>query len=77
MMYWNGGMGWWMLFGGLAFWGAIIGLIVWVVIRLTRGGENKTPNLPDQPGPLDIARERYAKGEISAAEFSEIQRNLK
>jgi hypothetical protein len=36
MMYWNGGMGWWVVFGGLAFWGAIIALIVWLVIRLTR-----------------------------------------
>jgi putative membrane protein len=77
MMYWNGGMGWWMVFGGLAFWGAIIALIVWLVIRLTRGGDGKTPNPPEPRSPLDIARERYAKGDISEAEFNDIQRNLR
>ena len=33
------GMGWWMAFGGLwmvVFWGGLIALIVWGIMRLTR-----------------------------------------
>jgi putative membrane protein len=59
--------------------GAIIGilllillvlLIVWAVRRWKRA-----PMSVGQ-GPIDIARERYARGEISLAEFEEIKKNL-
>jgi putative membrane protein len=80
MGFWGDGMGWMMMFGGLwmlVFWGVIIALIVWGVIRLTRSGGGKASNPREQISPLDIARERYAKGDISHEEFTEIQRNLK
>ena len=68
------GMGWWWVFGGLwvvAFWGGLIALIVWGIKKLTeRGG---TPSKRD---PLDVAKERYARGEISREEFEQMKQDL-
>jgi putative membrane protein len=56
----------------IVFWGGIIWLIVWGISRLTRheayhGADKK---------PLDIARERYAKGEITKEQFDQIKKDL-
>jgi putative membrane protein len=74
----DGGMGWW-IFGGIwmiVFWGLIIGLIVWGVSRVTgeRRRDEEVP--PREPSPVDIARSRYARGEISREEFTQIRRDL-
>lgn len=72
MMDW--GMGWWMLFGGLwllVFWGGIIALIVWGIKKLT---ERSGPGT--QRHPLDIARERYARGEITREQFEQLKKDL-
>ena len=77
MWYWHEGMGWWMLFGGfwmIVFWGGIIALIVWGITRLTRGGGS--PSGGKKSEAFDIARERYARGEISKEEFDQIKRDL-
>lgn len=69
----DGGMGWWMLWGGLmmiVFWGAVIGLVVWGVSRVTGDRER------DRESPLDIARSRYARGEITRDEFDQLRRDL-
>ena len=50
--------------------GAIIGLVVWAVSRLT--GENRSTNV----SALDIARARYARGEIGKEEFEELRQAL-
>ena len=74
MWYMHEGMGWWMVFGGLwmvLFWGAIIALIVWGISKLTGQGRPVQTHYP-----LDTARERYAKGEISREEFEEIKKAL-
>lgn len=71
---WYDHMGWWMAFGGLwllLFWGGLIALIIWGITRISR--RNGTP--PKQ-GPLDVAKERYAKGEISREEFEQIKKDL-
>ncbi len=68
------GMGWWMAFGGIwmvIFWGGLIALIVWGIMKLTGRGD-ATP----KHDPLDIAKERYAKGEISEEEFNQLKKNL-
>ncbi len=73
MMWWPWGtaMGWWMVVWMVLFWGGIIALIVWVITKLTRqNGSTRRPN------PLDIAKERYAKGEISREEFEQIKKDL-
>lgn len=74
-------MGWWMLWGGimmLVFWGGIFALIAWTVQSIARQPKNgdavARPVAPRMP--MDIARERYARGEIGEEEFERIRRAL-
>ena len=71
---WSGDMHGWTFFGGLwmfLFWAAFIALIVWGVSRLSqREGPSGKSNA------LDIAKERYAKGEISKEEFQQFKKDL-
>lgn len=62
-----GGMG----IGMLLFWGVIIALVVFLFSRL--GGSRDSAS---RTTPLDILRERYAKGEINKTEFDEKRREL-
>ncbi len=48
------------------FWGALIVFGVWVVRQFTDRGSS----------PLEIARLRYARGEITKEQFEEIQRGV-
>ena len=64
------GWGWgWMLFGSL-FWAALIGMVLWAVLRGQQTGQHK-------PDPEAILAERFALGEISSEEFSERRRALR
>jgi len=67
-----------MVFGGiwmLVFWVAIIALVVWGVKRLVGHGESKG-GTPERRDPLEIAKERYAKGQISKEEFEQMKKDL-
>lgn len=77
MWYWHEGMGWWMVFGGIwmiVFWVLIIALIVWGIRKIA--GSGSASGTRQKREPLDIARERYAKGEISRNEFEQIKKDL-
>lgn len=72
MMWWNNGMGLWMIFGSLwmiIFWAAIIALIVWIVRKFTsqKGPSNNA---------IEIAKQRYARGEITKEQFEQIKKDL-
>jgi len=72
-MHWHDG--WWMAVGGvwmLLLWGGFIVLLVFGVRWLVRQGRDGTPRRT----PLDIAKERYAKGEITKEELEEMKRHL-
>jgi len=61
--------GWWMVWGTvmmLVLWGSIFALAVWAAHS----------SAERERFPLDIARQRYARGEISRDQFEEIQREL-
>jgi len=78
MWCWHEGMGWWMVFGGIlmvVFWGGLIGLVVWGVSRLIQGSDSGSRG-GQRRDALDIAKERYAKGEISREEFEQIKKDL-
>ena len=66
------------MFGGLwmvLFWGGIILLMVWGIKKLTeRGGSGS--GYGDRPSPIDVLKDRYAKGEISRQEFEQMKRDL-
>jgi putative membrane protein len=58
-----------MLVTMVLFWAAVVAVAVWVVRHFTRSrGMDKSP--------LDIAKERLAKGEISDEEFERLKQKL-
>ena len=71
----HGGAGWgaWFLMGivMVVFWVTIIALAVWLI--RSSGSHLHTTGVPN---PMEIARERYARGEISDEEFERIKRGL-
>jgi putative membrane protein len=72
--HWDNGMGWWMVFGALvwiALWASAIYLGVWLV----RAGRDRGHE--DRDGdPVEIARHRYARGEINREQFEQIHKDL-
>ena len=73
--------GWgWMAFGMawmVIFWGGIIALAVWAVSRLTGDREKgRDQRRLEGPSPLDIAKERYARGEITREQFEQFRQDL-
>ena len=74
----SGGWGWGgMIIGGILmilFWVAIIALVVWVVKLIIKPGQTSREGTSQSP--LDIARTRYAKGEITKEQFEQLKRDL-
>ena len=69
---------WWMMFAGiwlLLFWGAIIALVVWGIKKIATRGSSGT-GAAERGNPLDIAKERYARGEISKEQFEQFKKDL-
>ena len=74
MWYMHEGLGWWTAFGGLwmvIFWVGLIALVVWAVNKLSGRGSSETKH-----NPMDIAKERYACGEILKEDFERIKKDL-
>jgi putative membrane protein len=72
----NGYGGSWMMEFGLLWWLLIAGvvvLIVWAVRASSRQGTGSSPHGPDA---LEIARRRYASGEISKEQFEQLKKDL-
>ena len=67
-MGWLGGM--FMFF----FWALIIGLFVWGLARMGRYGRHMHHEYHTDA--LEIAKVRYAKGEIDKKEFEQIKKDL-
>jgi len=72
-MMWDMGNGWW-AFGGISMmllWIGVVILVIWGVMKIARSNGSETKS-----DALDIAKERYAKGEISKEEFEQIKKDL-
>lgn len=67
------GMGWWMLFGSIA-WLIFIVAIIYFASTFAGGGAGREPR-PQEP-PLEIAKRRLAAGEITEDEFQRIKGHL-
>jgi putative membrane protein len=77
---WNGG--WWHgMFFGPIFIVLLIGLVVAIVVLLLRrSGRSITdsePSATSLKAPLDILKDRFARGEIDKDEYEEIRRLLR
>jgi len=78
MWSWGTSMGgWWMVLGAVwmvLFWGGLILLVIWGIKKLSQrdggggGGGGRSA--------LDIARERYARGEITKEQFEQMKKDL-
>lgn len=72
--YYAGG-GWWMMGLGMLFWGVIIALAVWAIMRFT-GSHRMAQGEPHGEDPLDVLKRRLARGEIDETEFERIRKHL-
>jgi putative membrane protein len=75
MWHMDDGWGWWMVFGWL--WMAVFwGLIIWGVVSLLRRLDDRTAPPQKQSYALGILEERYARGELTDAEFDRMRERL-
>ena len=66
-------------FGGLIMWLLIliiIGVVIYFIVRTRRGVSGRNYISSRDETPLDIAKKRYARGEISREEYETIKKNL-
>lgn len=85
-MWWHDGFnwGWMMLSSGLMmilFWGGLIALAIVIVRAISGSGLQRSANSASSSPSihntaLNILKERYARGEISKAEYEEMRDNL-
>ena len=64
------GMVWWWIIGLI-----LVALIIWAVIRST-DQSNSLNNTANHKSPLDILKERYARGETDKEEFEQRKKDL-
>jgi putative membrane protein len=76
MGYWGYGFGFFGLFWMLLVWAGIIWFIIWLVSRFSRNTGYDQPEKGVDKTPIDIVKERYAKGEISKKEFDDMRKDL-
>jgi putative membrane protein len=71
-------MGWGGMWFGWIFWLAILAIIIWIGVTVTRNlkksGSTQDPTQTESP--LDILKKRYAKGEISREEFEQMKKDI-
>lgn len=80
---WYPFMGGWGFMGGgfiytVLFW-ALVGLLIVVLIKGAKHDghwEHHEGHTEDSKKPLDILKERYAKGEVSKKEYEEMKKDL-
>lgn len=67
------------IFVMLLFWGIIITLIFFVVRSLIRSGQSggfREARSTERQTPVEILKERYARGEITRQEYQEMRHDL-
>ena len=74
MMHGFGFGGFGMIFMGI-FWVVVICLIIWGAVRMGRRG-CCMPGYRTNQNALDIAKERYAKGEINKEQYEQLKKDL-
>ena len=73
---WGAGLGGWMsMLGGLVLLIGIVVLVVWAMRGFDLAADRR-PDTSPRPDPMDILRVRFARGEITEAEFEQAKRVL-
>ncbi len=67
--------GWFWMVGGLVVLVGVVVLVVWAIGSVNRPADGRT-DPGRRPEPVEILRERFARGEITEAEFEEAKRAL-
>lgn len=75
MWHTGDGMGWWMVFGGV-MWMTLWVAVIYFIVKASGGWRASSPEGPSRDEALEIARRRYAAGEISKDQFDELRRDL-
>jgi putative membrane protein len=80
----GGGHPWGMMLFGFLFFLLVIGLVTWAIVALVRHGKRGAPPatgsagvLPKAEDALEVARLRYARGEITREEYVALRDDLK
>lgn len=76
---WWGFEGWGMGFGFIfmiLFWALIAAAILAVIRWALRASESPERHAPREKSPLEIVRERYARGEIGREEYEQLKQDL-
>lgn len=70
--------GWLWMIVPLLFWGGLIALVIWAVVKVFPSGSGGGESLARGEGSAeDVLRGRFARGEISADEYERSLRVLK
>ena len=73
---WGEGLGGWLwMLGGLVLLIGIVVLVAWAMRGFNQPADGRSDTSP-RPDPTDILRERFARGEITEAEFEQAKRVL-
>jgi putative membrane protein len=68
----GGGYGWLIWLFGLLVLVGIVLLVIWAVRTMGGSGSHQGPHAPRTDEACAVARERYAKGEITKEQYEEI-----
>ncbi len=71
---WNGGWAIGMIIMMVVLVGGVVALVVWLASHSARTEGGRRAD--DQDTPLEIARRRYARGEITKDEFDRLKKDL-
>lgn len=74
---WNGMGSLWMIVGSL-FWLAVLGVLIWALVRWLNGRAqtNAAPPVGTGPTALEILRQPYARGEIDDTTYAHMRERL-
>ncbi len=64
-----GGSGWLWMLVPLLFWGGLLALVAWVLVRIFPGRSGGGGSGALEDGAEEILRKRFARGEIDAEEY--------
>jgi putative membrane protein len=61
---------------GWIFWIVLFVVIIWGVVKFANNNSNRGVGTNSPQSPLDVLKNRYAKGEITKAEFDSMKKDL-